>query len=109
MAKKNTAEQTNESQVENESTATAPITAERQIELDKEHAATLMKAHGNVKSTVIRILFKEWAANKDDMKVRSRIAKSMGIVYQHVRNVLVTPVKKTAEAPKSVENSSTVA
>lgn len=31
---------------------------------------------------------------------RSAIAKFLGIKYQHVRNVLVQPLKRPAEAPK---------
>ena len=28
---------------------------------------------------------------------RSKIAKELNIIYQHVRNVLITPIKKTKE------------
>lgn len=47
---------------------------------------TLMKEHGTVSGT-IRYLHAQGLS-------RSEIAKVTGKRYQHVRNVLVTPVKK---------------
>jgi hypothetical protein len=43
------------------------------------------------KSAKIRKL---WVLFGSDNKARSMVAKTLGIRYQHVRNVLITPIKK---------------
>ena len=51
----------------------------------KARAAALMEKNANVKSPTIRAL---WAEGFD----RTQIATALGIRYQHVRNVLITPL-----------------
>lgn len=53
----------------------------------KEYDLVLLYAELKTKSAVIRFL------NAEGMK-RGDISKLLGIRYQHVRNVLVTPLKK---------------
>lgn len=72
------------------------VSKDEQLKADMAHAKSLMEANGNNKSAVIRLLLTEWGA-----KARGRIAKSLDIKYQFVRNVAVTPVGKKDEAPKS--------
>lgn len=46
-----------------------------------------LKDQGQNKSTTIRALHAKGYS-------RGQIAKVMGVIYQHVRNVLITPVKR---------------
>lgn len=52
--------------------------------------AEFMAKHGGTKSGAIRALIK-------DGKSRGEVAKLMGIRYQHVRNVMITPIKKAMD------------
>lgn len=49
----------------------------------------LIKKFGGTKSSAIRGLFAEG-------KTRTEIKTLLGIRYQHVRNVLITPIKKVS-------------
>lgn len=59
---------------------------EAKVEAVAVDVAALMKEH-KTKSAVIRYLSGTGMS-------RSNIAKTLGIRYQHVRNVLLTPLKK---------------
>jgi hypothetical protein len=67
------------------------ITSSRKLsapQSDIEYANQILESNNGNKSATIRTLFSEnWT--------RSRIALSLNIRYQHVRNVLITPVKKS--------------
>lgn len=69
-----------------ESNEPEAVVAQPQFELPK-----LMETH-KTKSNVIRFLAAQgWT--------RSQIASFMNIRYQHVRNVLIQPLKQKVEAP----------
>lgn len=53
-----------------------------------ETASELVAKHGN-KSRAIRALLSEG-------KTRSEVSKMLGVRYQHVRNVAITPIKKAS-------------
>lgn len=60
----------------------------QQVEVDPGKVKDLIAKHGN-KSKAIRAMSSEGMT-------RGQIAKTLGIRYQHVRNVLITPVKNQA-------------
>jgi len=63
-----------------------PVTVTtKEVESTFDYAKYLSEC--KTKSGVIRKLTEEG-------KTRSEVAKLMGIRYQHVRNVLITPIKK---------------
>jgi hypothetical protein len=70
---------------------TTPAAAEVPAKLTQEQitarANELIKKHGGTKSAAIRALDAE-------KKTRGEIAKLLDIRYQHVRNILITPIKK---------------
>jgi len=55
-----------------------------EVKFDK---AAYITSHGGTKSSAIRAL-------TADGKTRGEVAKLLDIRYQHVRNVLITPIKK---------------
>jgi hypothetical protein len=65
---------------------------------DMAHAKAVLTANNGVKSPAIRQLAKEWGP-----KSTGRIAKALGIKYQHARNVLITPVKGAANEGAKTE------
>lgn len=69
----------------------AQVTKPAEFDLNK-----FISEHGGTKSGAIRALTAQG-------KTRGEVAKIMNIKYQHVRNVLITPIKqavnKTATAP----------
>jgi len=56
--------------------------------------AEFLKKHDSVKSKAFRALSAAGLETKD-------ISKYSGVRYQHVRNVLITPVGQKASAPKT--------
>lgn len=50
-------------------------------------------------SSQIRALAVEFPGNRSEIKKQMLIRHGKTVLYQHVRNVLVTPLKKTAQAP----------
>jgi hypothetical protein len=74
--------------------STKNIELSPELKADREYCAELQTRLGK-KSAVIRYLAAEgWS--------RGRIAKGMDIIYQHVRNTLVKPLKKVT-IPEMVE------
>lgn len=59
---------------------------------ETKSAADLIKEHGGV-SKAIRALANDPSFQKDGKVDKGAIAKTLGKRYQHVRNVLVTPLK----------------
>jgi len=64
--------------------------AHKQTETELQVRSGLLKQHTNT-SGAIRALYAEG-------KSRSEISKILNVRYQHVRNVLITPIKKPAVA-----------
>lgn len=78
-------------QVAETTSTSAPVEETKQdspIALDGSQAESYIKDQGSV-SKAIRTLF-------DAGLTRGQIAKALNKRYQHVRNVLITPLKKTA-------------
>lgn len=70
-------------------TGTTEVT--KATELSKDEKAATLKKYGGTISGAIRGLHA-------DGKSRADIAKMLGKRYQHVRNVLITPVKQPRQA-----------
>lgn len=86
-------------EVKTETPATTALTKEQIATNQKANLAKLVSKFGT-KSAMIRGLTAEGMS-------RSDIAKSTGLRYQHVRNVLITPIKTpkvvAAPAPAATE------
>jgi|WetSurMetagenome_2_1015567.scaffolds.fasta_scaffold611830_2 hypothetical protein len=65
----------------------APV--KKTSEMSAKEKAEYITKHGGTKSGAIRALTNEG-------KTRMEVSKLLGIRYQHVRNVLITPIKTPA-------------
>jgi len=75
--------------VKNEAIATEIVQTENEVTIKEiSHKYEDLMIEHKTKSSVVRFLFSEGHN-------RSQIAKFMDIRYQHVRNILVTPLKKS--------------
>lgn len=89
MSKKsNTAEVQNEVETTSTAPATKVETKQFPIPIDGSKGQEFITAQGGV-SKAIRVLTEKNFS-------RGEVAKMLGKRYQHVRNVLITPVKKTS-------------
>jgi hypothetical protein len=73
----------------------------KEVKVENKVDATELFAKYGSKSATIRALAAEG-------KTRSEIKKITGLRYQHVRNVLITPIKKAAVKVETATNETKV-